>query len=580
MEQYIKIKAYNEDKKFLGTFKLSIKIDYSTPSIDSLSDYNKENKLDESITLYNVPIVYDFDDRTPIQYLKGANVNILLLEEYRYTISFKPNGLLDFEVFSFIRSHSKDCLDLIENSNMGFLSFGSYVGKSFFDIIIGGDTVYEIPFEVRSRKIDYIEQYSAMIGDISKYSQSLIYESSSPLFQSFELDELEEKTGYEEFMLLEYLFKDENLPSTVEYLSRNLYSSLENTVEEVPTSFASNINPNDLIDVFSNSKNLYKSQDEDSIWSRHTKGYVPLNVRETRYVDNIDVAENRFYKNFLERVDSLIDVLLKKSKEDMYVHDKLLQYKEMLGGYLSQGFFKDISPMDYVPLNSQTLQKREGYRDILSYYLMFELGFHLKWDELSYEFRGGEKKLFRLYEFWCYFELFDLLNEMSSESCDFFDVFSLGDDFNISLKENLECGFNLDIDGVSVDVDLLYNRTFSRTAKIKTYSVSLRPDYSLIVHIGDSRYIIHFDAKYKLNLNDDSFKNVDVVKMHAYKDAIEDTVCAFVLYPGSVDRIYPEPSGSVESVGAFGLVPGDDSAGKLNIREFVLGIIRKLIDGA
>ena len=48
----------------------------------------------------------------------------------------------------------------------------------------------------------------------------------------------------------------------------------------------------------------------------------------------------------------------------------------------------------------------------------------------------------------------------------------------------------------------------------------------------------------------------------------------------SVDRIYPEPSSGVESVGAFGLVPGDDSAGKLNIRDFVLGIIRKLINGA
>ena len=578
MEQYIKIKAYNEDKKFLGTFKLSIKIDYSTPSIDSLSDYNKENKLDESITLYNVPIVYDFDDRTPIQYLKGANVNILLLEEYRYTISFKPNGLLDFEVFSFIRSHSKDCLDLIENSNMGFLSFGSYVGKSFFDIIIGGDTVYEIPFEVRSRKIDYIEQYSAMIGDISKYSQSLIYESSSPLFQSFELDELEEKTGYEEFMLLEYLFKDENLPSTVEYLSRNLYSSLENTVEEVPTSFASNINPNDLIDVFSNSKNLYKSQDEDSIWVRHTKGYVPLNVRETRYVDNIDVAENRFYKNFLERIDSLIDVLMKKSKDDMYVHDKLLQYKEMLGGYLSQGFFKDISPMDYVPLNSQTLQKREGYRDILSYYLMFELGFHLNWDEVSSEFRGGEKKLYELYEYWCYFELFDLLDGMSSSSHGFYDIFSFDkESLRISLSHDLMSSFVLDLDGYSVDVDLLYNKSFTRGSPFRSYSVLLRPDYSLIVHIGDGDYIIHFDAKYKLNINDDSFKNVDIVKMHAYKDAIEGTVGAYVLYPGSVDRIYDEHDSGIESVGAFGLVPGSDADGRNSLRDFILNLLRKLI---
>ena len=53
MEQYIKIKARNDEGDFLGTFKLSIDIEYPTRSIYSIVEKNKEIELDSSI--YNMP---------------------------------------------------------------------------------------------------------------------------------------------------------------------------------------------------------------------------------------------------------------------------------------------------------------------------------------------------------------------------------------------------------------------------------------------------------------------------------------------------------------------------------------------
>ena len=89
MEQYIKIKAIDDDNNHLGTFKISI--DY-TGYIKNLPEdsLNKEVSIDNRV-LYNVPIVDLFDNRTPIQYYKNTNfnANILLLEEHRYTIEFK-----------------------------------------------------------------------------------------------------------------------------------------------------------------------------------------------------------------------------------------------------------------------------------------------------------------------------------------------------------------------------------------------------------------------------------------------------------------------------------------------------------
>ena len=594
MEQYIKIKARNEEGDLLGTFKLSIDINYSTKSIWSIVEKNKETTLDSSIynipsntsiILYNVPIVYDYDNRTPIQFYKNSdnNINIMLLEEFRYILTFAPNNKKhkefydDLDIFHSLLKFDETVLELFPQTYNGFLSFGSYVGKSFLDIYKNNKSIFKIPFEVRSRKIDYASEYAAMIGDLSKYSQQLIYESKSPLFQPFEINEIDEKIGYEEFMLLEYLFKDENLPSTIEYLSRNLYSALTDTVEEVPTSFASNISPNDLIDVFSNSENLEKSTDTSSIWHKQTNGYVPLRINETKYVDNIDVPENRFYKNFLESIESLINKLLQKPYQG-YIRDQLLIYKQTISAYLSQRYFKDIGIMDYVPLNSQLLQKKEGYRDILQYYLMFELGFRLNWSEITDEFRGNEKKLFELYECWSYFELVEILKELCDSTIGFDDIFSASSDkMTISLREGIVKSFNLNVSDRDIAIELLYNKTFNKKqSDYKSYSVELRPDYSLIIHVDDNRYLLHFDAKYKLNIEDDSFKNQDIVKMHAYKDAILGTVGAYVLYPGEKDKVYYENLDErLESVGAFPLRPGDNLHNRKKISEF---IYKKIFD--
>lgn len=59
--------------------------------------------------------------------------------------------------------------------------------------------------------------------------------------------------------------------------------------------------------------------------------------------------------------------------------------------------------------------------------------------------------------------------------------------------------------------------------------------------------------------------------MHAYKDAIPNSIGAYILYPGSDDEIYYENNEKVESVGAFGLIPGEEKT------EEIANFIKKLI---
>ena len=262
-----------------------------------------------------------------------------------------------------------------------------------------------------------------MIAELSQYALGLIFESNSPLYQEFEIDYKNKTTYYEDFMFLEYLFRPENLPSIFEYLSKNLYSKLEECDEVVPTSFASNIGDKELINILNNPDKLQKTNSDIKLAS-YLGGFLPIEVGEVDYNDSIDVAENRFFKYFLELVRDLIEKLLDNSKEG-YIKDKLTFFNEEIVYYLSNKLFGDIGTLDYIPFNSQVLQKREGYRDIFQFFLMFEFSFKLSWDELNNQFKGFEKKLSELYEYWCYFKILKVLNEMSISKVDFEDVFEI-----------------------------------------------------------------------------------------------------------------------------------------------------------
>lgn len=535
------------------TVKITTPLGIITLSSKSYYSQNNTDKLDD-IELINVPIRYNYSSDIPIIYNKTNEfAKVCILEELKYDISFETthSNLELFKTLNNFPDNSPLTLFKFDNNYKGSLQFSSYVGKTFLDIYQDNECVFKLPIEVQSRKLNYHKHYPKMIGDLSNYASGIIFELNSPSYQEFILEN-NNQSPYEKFMILEYIFQEEHLPSIIEYLSRNLYSTLENIKEEVPISFADNIAPNDLIDAILDSEELHDN--------------IPLRINETKYEDTIDVAENRFYKYFLELIADYIDQLLKEIDEG-YAYDKLKIYKSELNYYLSQKYFKKISRLNYIPLNSQVLQKKEGYRDILSYYLIFEFGFKLKWRELSDEFKGHEKKVFELYEYWCYFKLVEIMEHICDMKVNFEDIFEISEDkLSIQLKEGIGNTFNYK----GMTVRLLYNKTFRQSDEYyNSYSVQLRPDYSLEVHTSNKIYYIHFDAKYKMHVDSETFKNEDIVKMHAYKDAIQNTIGAYVLYPGSKPKIFYE--NEFESVGAFGLIPGEEKFERIS--EFICKLL-------
>ena len=83
---------------------------------------------------------------------------------------------------------------------------------------------------------------------------------------------------------------------------------------------------------------------------------------------------------------------------------------DTLEQFLSHSIFKEISLPSTLPLNSPILQRKEGYREILRVWLMFDLAAKLVWHGGDDIYRGNKKDIAILYEYWLFFKLLDIIN--------------------------------------------------------------------------------------------------------------------------------------------------------------------------
>ena len=310
----------------------------------------------------------------------------------------------------------------------------------------------------------------------------------------------------------------------------------------------------------------------------------------------------------MELLQDLVEKLLSSSKKG-YIQDKLKFFREEIAYFLSAKFFNHISTLDYVPFNSQVLQKKEGYRDIFQYFLMLEFSFRLSWDDLNNKFKGFEKKLSELYEYWCYFKLLKVLNDLSVIKINFEDVFEVNKSnwgINVIKGKRSSKKFKLNVRGHDVIIKLFYNLTFSDKTDYRSYSLAFKPDYTLLITTGVDQQFIHFDAKYRSELEiidfyekigertdfeiekeidtRDSleekeyvFKNADIYKMHTYKDSILLSSGSYVLYPGTKSKYFLQEDLVIPSVGAFSLTPGNNEIEEDNLTKFIKNVIKTLL---
>ncbi|MBN3519114.1 DUF2357 domain-containing protein [Algoriphagus lutimaris] len=552
-----------------------------------------------------------FDEKQESLENNEARYQILEGCFYDYELS-DPDYYLESIQGNIIQPHRK-------HPNMGSLAPNIYVGTLYLNLLKKGIDlpIKKIPLEVRSRKTGYRDDYRDMLEYITEKCTDLLLQTNSPVTQNFETNfekDIPEAVLYQRFIFLKSII------GTSEF-----HEALHRIVSFPNTKWEEDTELKDVRNVrrFSRSAvaELIKGKNRIKIPSSHLlSGFgldsFPSKILSSRKVDSLDTQENRFIKYALETFLRFCVEINSKARK-LNAQSQLVRESERLiaelENHLHHTIFSEISAPHLLKLNSPVLQRKEGYREILRVWLMFDLASKLIWKGGEDVYEGGKKDIATLYEYWLFFKLLEILQHLFDiEAKQLEKLITIKDEgLNINLKQGkftaLKGIFNSG--NRKFHVKFNYNRSFqgnNEYPKSGSWTTTLRPDYTLSVWPFGINELqaekeelivhIHFDAKYKadnifqmtdqeIGLEEEKkanrsgiYKNADLLKMHAYKDAIRRTGGAYVLYPGAIPIERKGFHEIIPGLGAFPVRPSKQDDGTKELETFIKKVINHFIN--
>ena len=542
-------------------------------------------------------------------------------EEYEYAFE----GDYHFKEHELVRPSKS-------SPSRGWIKTGIYVGCLTLTVTNDAGFEAEVSFEVRSVKMDYRTDYKTMLHDITSHFTDLVMMQGAPVTQRFEVDPNENSnTLYQQFAFMKSLVDSDEFEEALNKILYNPIHKWTGTTVEKDICSVKRLGQQELKQIAS-SKNRLPLGEGTTIGDRINS--VPRRLSVSYKKDTVDVAENRFVKFVLQSFSSFFSTIqqCKNASPRLKIEAELTAIK--LTGWLSRDFFLDVSNLQTMTLNSPALQRKEGYREVLQAWMMSKLAAQITWKGGDNVYQAGKRNVAALYEYWVFFKLLDIVKETFHLELKEDDEKKLvktdKDHINLELKQ----GRRIMIGGVYrtatrlLKVRLYYNRTFSTSDQLDksgSWTTAMRPDYTLSIWPGnieedeaeeqDLIVHIHFDAKYKLKkillsekypdethtfVDEDAdlseedllmnqekqeeekgiYKRVDLLKMHAYKDAIRRTSGAYILYPGSENKKLKGFHEILPGLGAFCLSPNSIEKDSKEIEHFLHDILTHMLNRA
>ncbi len=344
-------------------------------------------------------------------------------------------------------------------------------------------------------------------------------------------------------------------------------------------------------------------------WPQGRLPFLPRHIEITRTQATTDTTPNRFVRFALERWRQVVTDIEQQLNEPgaeavaRRARREISSLLEKLDHWLNLELLKGIGSLALFPADDQVLHKRAGYREIFRAYLESEFAAMLSWarDESSYT--AGQRDVAQLYEYWAFIQLASLIASIADLSFDLSSVLEVrSDGLSVGLRQGRQTILHGSVErfGRRLNIEFCFNRNFA--AGHGSWTVAMRPDFSLIVaaidedRIDPDPVIIHFDAKYRIKAIQELFgqdelsseagsglvrkepKHADLIKMHAYRDAIQRSAGAYVIYPGDESPKstpqYKEYRELLPGLGAFVLRPSvSGEVGGAALRVFINNLL-------
>ena len=562
--------------------------------------------------------LFEISDEDVVQY---GEAKIQLKEGCAYEYQFSE------ETIKFKEGSKK-------NTIVSHSKFGKYKGTFNPNIFVGTHSLeienYStlLPIEVRSVKSEYRSDYRYMLESITERCTDLIMQIDSPINQHFETNfDTDSQTLYQRFSFVKSLIDSLEFEESIQKIVSNPTTKWEEEHEEKDIRRIRRFNQKNIRQLVTKSNRMELNRDH-YLNKSFGLNSIPTKIDSTRKIESIDTAENRFIKHALEEFLFFCENCELKFEKYSTAKFESGLLASKISTLLNQSFFKQISRPTSLKLNSPVLQRKSGYREVLNAWLKFDLAAKLIWHGGDNVYDAGKKDIATLYEYWLFFKLLELFKEVFDIEPKSIEELIQYDKGQLSL--NLKQGTAIAMKGVykspsrNLNIQFSYNRSFGGGKTFPnsgSYTTTLRPDYTLsiwpeeITEAKDAEKTelithIHFDAKYKVKnfyeliskskdeelseqenkelileeseeIKKGTFKNQDLLKMHAYKDAIRRTGGAYVLYPGEgKDQPFRGFHELIPGLGAFVIKPNKDDKDKEHLKTFIKKVIANFIDRA
>jgi len=452
------------------------------------------------------------------------------------------------------------------------------------------------------------DHFRQMLSDLSIVASALPFRGTATAALPFDRSVLAETDVlYHAFVYLRYAILegegDDNLLRSYLFVMQEPHQILVRQDRSVPTELATRVGPRSLLSLVCRGHQLAPAGFARKLpIARALRGYVARRVDEEIIRRSYDTAENRFAKAFLDQVTWVVAQMQQKAESisgaDRFAERVRQECKEItrqLRPLRADALWEQVGSMVTVPISSQVLQYRRGYREILRHFSLLRLAARIPLDRDLSEKLLEAKDIATLYELWCFFTMVEAMrgqlgspSESDAVACD-------------ATQKSVQHGYRV---AWASGVALTYNAAFSRSAgpKRRSFSVALRPDIALELPRGPNEGLHLFDAKFKMDPigevqsaePDESwedpdaptragFKRGDLYKMHTYRDAIPEARSVWILYPGSETRFFSMEGPTVvqkmedlpthlDGVGAVPLRP--EAGGTAELRSLLGSMIR------
>jgi len=513
------------------------------------------------------------EGQSPVQLLEDV--------EYRFEVELDVAGRLTLE--------PRDVFDLDSpNDLMGRVKPGRHTGTVFVSVVDeSGHEVARSDFEVRARKLGYMDEYRWMLERIAEdAAESIMHRFSAGTHRFVPMTAGSPETIYQRFALIKAFLESDQFDEAVSLILRRPH--VEYFVETEQVHPGRGLRPGKAL-----IRSITGPGARVSTGTRQIAGLttLPATVDRVSHYESVDTVANRFVLHVLNSwrsTSASVRLALSNQLTPSAIRGvrEAVAVEERLTAIIASPLMQKVGLLESFPAGNQVLQRREGYRDVFRAFLQGEVAAALEWAGGEDVFTAGSRDVATLYEYWVYFELARIVGEVLGEPMNLSELFSVGED-RLSLE--LKRGRKSELRGRvqrrnrEIRVSLFFNRQFQG----QSWTEPVRPDCSiefLVVGQDTEPTRLHFDAKYRVKELSEILRapgevpvesdgedgptakaqSQDLLKMHAYRDAVRRSAGAYVLYPGSDDnpeRKLPKYHEILPGIGAFVLRPTSDGRG-------------------